>query len=273
MSIIAAIQMASGGNVQANLMEAERLIREAAYQKAKLVVLPETFALMGEQDADQVAIAEEFGSGAIQKTISRLAQQLNIWIVAGTIPIKSDRPDRAWARSIVYDDQGEVAGFYDKIHLFNVTVGAEGKADDVYAESDAFTAGNQAVVIDTPVGRLGLSVCYDVRFPELYRELVEQGAQILTVPAAFTAVTGSAHWKVLLRARAVENLCYVVGAAQGGFHVNGRETYGNSMIVDHWGQVIDKKKRGSGVVLATVDLEAQASTRQRFPVLSHRRLG
>lgn len=268
MSVIAAIQMASGANVQANLMEAERLIREAAQQDAKLIVLPETFALMGMHSSDQVAIAETYGDGVIQNTISRLAQQLNVWIVAGTIPIQSPVANRVYARSIVYNDQGEAVAFYDKIHLFDVTLGET----ESYSESHSYTAGQEVVVVDTPVGKVGLSVCYDVRFPELYRQLVEKGAQILTVPAAFTAVTGAAHWKVLLRARAVENLCYVIGADQGGFHMNGRQTYGNSMIVDHWGQVIDKKKKGAGVVTATIDLEAQQATRDRFPALSHRRL-
>lgn len=267
MTLVAALQMASGPQVQANLMEAGRLIKDAAAQGAKLIVLPETFAMMGVHEKDRVQIAEVFGEGPIQSFISQQAQQHKVWIVAGTVPICSDDPARPYAASILYNDQGEVAARYDKIHLFDVTLSEN---QEVYAESDSTMAGKEPVIVDTPFGRLGLSVCYDLRFPELYRCLSEQGAEILLVPAAFTEVTGKAHWEVLLRARAVENLCYVVAAAQGGYHVNGRTTYGHSMIIDYWGQVRKVQPSGSGVVISEIDLDAMAKTRETFPVLSHR---
>jgi nitrilase len=268
MALIAALQMASGPQVQANLMEAGRLIKEAAERGASLVVLPETFAMMGAHETDRVKIAETFGEGPIQTFISQQAKKYGVWIVAGTIPIRSADPSRAYATSILYDAKGNIAARYDKMHLFDVMLSEN---QEVYTESDTTIAGHTPVVIDTPFGKLGMSVCYDLRFPELYRRLSEQGAQILLVPSAFTEVTGRAHWEPLLRARAIENLCYVVAAAQGGYHVSGRTTYGHSMIVDHWGRVRDVLEKGTGVVMADIDLEAQEQTRKTFPVLSHRR--
>ncbi len=270
MALIAALQMAAGPHVQANLMEAGRLIKEAAERGAGMVVLPETFALMGMNDNERVKIAEEFGNGQIQTFISQQAKKYGVWIVAGTIPIRSPLdPARAYAASIMYDAKGEVVAQYNKIHLFDVMLSEN---QEVYTESDTTVPGNQAMVVDTPFGRVGMSVCYDLRFPELFRYLSEQGAQILLVPAAFTEVTGKAHWEVLLRARAIENLCYVVAAAQGGYHVNGRTTHGHSMIVDYWGRVRDELDKEAGVVLADIDLDALEQTRKTFPVLSHRRL-
>lgn len=269
MKSIAAIQMASGPQVQANLMEAERLIAEAVTAGAGLVVLPETFAIMGQQELDRVRVSEEFGQGLIQDDLARWARQYQVWIVAGTIPLRSTDPQRPYASLLVYNSQGQVAARYDKIHLFDVTVDDELKT---YTESQTNHPGDQLVVVDTPFGRLGLSICYDLRFPELYRELVTKGAEIFVVPSAFTEVTGRAHWEVLLRARAIENLCYVVAAAQGGYHVNGRTTYGHSMIIDYWGQVRCQLSKGSGMVLHEPDLAALRAMRQQFPVLHHRRL-
>ena len=267
MALIAALQMAAGPNVPANLMEAGRLIKEAAERGAGLVVLPETFAMMGADEADRVKIAEPFGNGPIQTFVSQQASKYGVWIVAGTIPICSEDPAKSYAASLLYDDKGKVVARYDKIHLFDVELSEN---QEVYTESDTTMPGNKPVVVDTPFGKLGLSVCYDLRFPELYRRLSEQGAQILVIPAAFTELTGKAHWEVLIRARAIENLCYVIAPGQGGYHVSGRTTYGHSMIVDYWGRVRDVREKGAGVVLADIDLDALEQTRKTFPVLSHR---
>lgn len=267
MALIAALQMAAGSHVQANLMEAGRLIKEAAARGAGMVVLPETFAMMGAHDADKVKVAETFGEGPIQTFLSQQARKYGVWIVAGTIPIRSDDPARSYAASLMYDAKGNVVARYDKIHLFDVMLSEN---QEVYTESDTTVPGKAPVVVDTPFGKVGMSVCYDLRFPELYRRLSEQGAQILVVPAAFTELTGKAHWEVLLRARAIENLCYVVAPGQGGYHVSGRTTYGHSMIVDYWGRIRDVREKGAGVVLADIDLDALQQTRKTFPVLSHR---
>lgn len=267
MALIAALQMAAGPQVQANLMEAGRLIKEAAARGAGMVVLPETFAMMGEDEADKVKIAETFGDGSIQTFISQQARKYGVWIVAGTIPIRSDNPAKAYAASLMYNAKGEVVARYDKIHLFDVVLSEN---QEVYTESDTTMPGKQPVVVDTPFGKVGMSVCYDLRFPELYRHLSEQGAQILLIPSAFTELTGKAHWEVLIRARAIENLCYVVAPGQGGYHTSGRTTYGHSMIVDYWGRVRDVREKGAGVVLADIDLDALEQTRKTFPVLSHR---
>jgi nitrilase len=264
---IAALQMASGPQLQANLMEAGRLIKEAAAQGAGMVVLPETFVLMGKQEQERLAIAESAGDGPIQQFLQQQAQKYKVWIVAGTIPIRSDDPDHAYATSFLYNAQGDVVARYDKIHLFDAMVGEN---RDTYTESAATKPGAQPVVVDTPFGRLGMSVCYDLRFPELYRRLSAEGAQILVVPSAFTEITGKAHWDVLLRARAIENLCYVVAAAQGGYHVNGRTTYGHSMVVDYWGNILNMREKGAGIVTASLDLASLEQQRKTFPVLSHR---
>ena len=269
MKSIAAVQMASGPQLQANLMEAGRLVGEAAEAGAGMVVLPEMFAIMGKSDAARVQLTEDEGNGPIQDCLARLARQHKVWIVAGTIPLRSAQEGRPYAACLLYDDHGQVIARYDKIHLCDVTVGDEA---EVYTESHTNYPGERVVVVDTPFGRLGLTVCYDLRFPELYRELSRQGAEILVIPSAFTEITGQAHWEALLRARAIENLCYVVAAAQGGYHVSGRTTYGHSMVVDYWGRVRGQLNKGSGIVLLDPDLPAQRVMRQRFPVLGHRRL-
>ena len=270
---IAAIQMTSGPDVGENLAQAGRWLEEAAAQGARLAVLPENFAFMGLKDADKRAIAEADGPGPIQGFLSAAARQTGMWVIAGTVPLRAGPrsphgPDgRVAAASIVYDSEGNRVARYDKIHLFDVDI--PGRVE-TYRESAHVAPGAHSAVVDTPAGRVGLSVCYDVRFPELFRNLSAAGAQILTVPSAFTGPTGRAHWETLLRARAIENLCYVIAPAQSGFHANGRETYGDSMIIDHWGRILRRLPRGQGSVVADVDLEAQAEVRRNFPALQHR---
>jgi nitrilase len=266
---VAAIQMASGPNVNANLLEAARLIQEAAKAGARLVVLPENFALMGMSEQDKLRIKEEPGKGPLQEFLSEQARKNKIWIVGGTLPLSSDDPNRVRAASLLYDDQGKQVIRYDKIHLFDVSIH---ESNEQYNESQTIEAGNEVVVVDTPFGRIGMAVCYDLRFPGLFRQMSEQGAEIFVLPAAFTAITGKAHWDILVRARAIENLGYVIASAQGGYHANERETYGHSMIVDPWGIVLDKLPRGSGVVIAEIDREQLHELRRSFPVLEHRRL-
>jgi nitrilase len=260
--------MASSPNVSANLLEAERLIESAVAQQAKIVVLPENFALMGMSEADKLAVAEDDGQGPIQDFLSRTAERLKVWLVGGTMPVRA-RSGKVWASCLVYDDQGARAGRYDKIHLFDVDVPG---TEESYRESATIDAGECSLVIDSPFGRLGVAICYDLRFPEQFRQMAEAGLDLLVVPAAFTAQTGAAHWDLLVRARSVENLCYTVAANQGGFHVNGRETYGHSMIVDPWGKTLASLTSGAGVVCAEVDRERLEKVRAAFPVLTHRRL-
>jgi predicted amidohydrolase len=264
---VAAIQMTSGPEVAANLEQARALLEEAAARGARLAALPENFSFMGLQDADKRAVAESAGAGPVQDFLAAEARRLRLWIVGGTVPLISGADGRVAAASLVYDSDGVCVARYDKIHLFDVDI--PGRAES-YRESAHVAPGARATVLDTPVGRLGLSVCYDVRFPELYRHLSANGAQIFAVPSAFTGPTGRAHWETLLRARAIENLCYVVAPAQSGFHPSGRETYGDSMIVDYWGRVLQRVPRGRGCALAEVDLAAQANVRESFPALVHR---
>jgi len=224
---------------------------------------------MGLRDADKLAVAEQEGEGPIQAWLRETARRLALWIVAGTIPLRRSDGARVAAASLVLDANGRQVARYDKIHLFDVDI--PGRAES-YRESANIAPGTQPAVVDTPLGRLGLSVCYDIRFPELYRGLSAAGAQLLSIPSAFTAPTGRAHWETLVRARAIENLCYVIAPAQSGFHGNGRETYGDSMVVDFWGRVLARRPRGHGVVIAEVDLARQAEARRTFPALQHRAL-
>ena len=274
MTKIAAIQMASGTNVSANLNEVSRQIKSAVVAGAKLIVLPENFAIMPLHDADQLKVAEDEGTGPIQDFLSEQAKTNNVWIIAGTIPLKlnSDNVNydsKVYAASLVYNEKGECVSRYNKIHLFDVHLEI---SSETYNESETIEAGNKAVVIDTPFGKVGLAICFDLRFPELFRQLVLQGADIIVLPSAFTAITGKAHWEVLVRARAIENLCYVVASAQGGYHVNGRETHGDSMIVDPWGTVLDHLVHGSGYVIADIDIENIKNIRRNFPVLQNRKI-
>ena len=260
---IAAIQMASGPQVAANLSEAERLIEVAANQGAKLVALPEYFAIMGMKETDKVAVREEAGKGPIQAFLSKMAKKHKIWLIGGSVPLTSNFPNKVRNSCLVYDDKGKQVARYDKIHLFGLDLGNEH-----YHEEKTIESGNEIQVVDTPFGKIGLSICYDLRFPELYRAMGE--VNIIVVPAAFTDTTGKAHWETLIRARAIENLCYVVAPAQGGYHLSGRETHGNSMIVDPWGVILDRLPRGSGVVIATMNPKYQASLRKSLPALKHR---
>lgn len=270
MGIVAALQMTSGHIVAANLAAAGALLREAKEAGADVACLPENFSFIGLRDADKLQVAEPDGEGPVQAFLSDTARQLNMWILGGTIVIRGDSERRVANASLLIDAAGKRVARYDKIHLFDVTIPGR---DEQYRESTHVTPGRDLVIADTPVGRLGLSVCYDMRFPELYRELVLQGAEWLAMPAAFTVPTGLAHWETLLRARAIENLCYVVAPAQSGTHTSGRETYGDSLIVDYWGQVLARKPSGSGVITAELDLAKQAETRARFPALENRQLG
>ena len=260
---IAAIQMASGPNVAANLSEAKRLIETAVNQGARLVALPEYFAIMGLNDTDKVAVREQEGSGPIQDFLSSTAKKNKIWIIGGTVPLVSQFPNKVRNSCLVYDDRGKQVARYDKIHLFGLDLGNEH-----YHEENTIEAGDAVKVVETPFGSVGLSVCYDLRFPELYRAMGE--VNIIVVPAAFTDTTGKAHWETLIRARAIENLSYVIAPAQGGYHVSGRETHGNTMIVDPWGVILDRLPRGSGVVIATMNPKYQESLRKSLPALKHR---
>ena len=262
---VAAIQMASGPNVAANLAEAERLIAAAAKQGAKLVALPEYFAIMGLKDTDKVAVKETEGKGPMQKFMSNVAKKHKIWLIGGSIPLACDAPDKVRNSCLVYDDKGKQVARYDKIHLFGLDLGAEH-----YQEENTIDPGNEIVVLDTPFGRIGLSICYDLRFPELYRAM--HNVDIIFVPSAFTATTGKAHFETLIRARAIENLAYVVAPAQGGYHLSGRETHGDTMIVDPWGVVLDRLPRGSGIVMAGINPDYHASLRSSLPALKHRTL-
>ena len=268
MSKCAAIQMASSPSVRANLLEADKLIAEAANAGAKLVALPENFAIMGMDEFDKVKQKEALGVGVIQDFLSHTAKKYGVWIVAGTIPIAAEDETKIRAACLIYNDVGVCVARYDKIHLFDVCLPETGEN---YLESTAIEAGDKPLVIDTPFGKLGIAICYDLRFPELFRDMSDAGVEIVVVPAAFTAETGAAHWEVLLRARAIENLCYIIAPAQGGFHRNGRKTYGHSMIVDPWGIVLDCYKTGGGFVSAEIDLERIEKIRSTFPVLKHRR--
>ena len=260
---IAAIQMASGPSVAANLSEAERLIEVAANQGAKLVVLPEYFAIMGMKETDKVAVREQEGKGPIQTFLSKIAKEHGIWLIGGSVPMVSNFPNKVRNSCLVYDDKGKQVARYDKIHLFGLDLGNEH-----YHEDNTIESGNEIQVVDTPFGKIGLSICYDLRFPELYRAMGE--VNIIVIPAAFTETTGKAHWETLVRARAIENLSYVRAAAQGGYHLSGRETHGNSMIIDPWGVILDRLPRGSGVVIATMNPQYQASLRKSLPALKHR---
>jgi deaminated glutathione amidase len=269
MGTVAAIQMTSSHVVEDNLAAAARLLREARDRGAEIACLPENFSFIGLKDADKLQVAEADGAGPVQDFLSKTARELKLWILGGSTPLKGDSDRRVANTSLLYDGTGKRVARYDKIHLFDVTVPGR---NERYLESKHVTPGESVVVADTPVGRLGMSVCYDMRFPELYRALVSRGAEWLAMPAAFTVPTGRAHWETLLRARAIENLCYVVAPAQAGTHTSGRETYGDTLIVDYWGKVLSRLVQGAGVITAEFDPALQAETRARFPALENRRL-
>ena len=260
---VAGIQMASSPSATSNLIEAERLVKMAVEAGAKLVVLPEYFAIMGIHDSDKVKVREDEGDGPIQRFLSKIAKKHKIWLIGGTIPLVSNSVKKVRNSCLVYNDKGKQMARYDKIHLFGLDL-----ATEQYHEKKTIEAGNEVVVVDTPYGKIGLSACYDLRFPELYRAMGE--VDMIVVPSAFTETTGKAHWQTLVRARAIENLCYVIAPAQGGYHLSGRETHGNSMIVDPWGVVLDYLPRGSGIVIANINTHYQASLRKSLPALKHK---
>lgn len=267
---LAVIQMVSQADVPANLAQARGLLEQAAAAGARLAVLPENFAAMGRRDLAALGRSEALGEGPILPWLKQAARDLRLWIVAGTIPLPPDaQPEaKAHACSLLIDEHGERVARYDKLHLFDVDV-ADSRGR--YRESDDFAHGGELVVADTPVGRLGLTVCYDLRFPELYGALREAGAELISVPAAFTAVTGAAHWQVLIRARAIETQCYLLAAGQGGVHPGGRETFGHSAIVDPWGRLLAEQAQGPALLMAQRDAAEQAAIRQRMPVSRHKR--
>lgn len=264
---LAAVQMVSGPEVDANLEAAGRLLAEAAAGGAALAVLPEYFCLIGRRDTDKLAVAEAPGDGPIQAFLSDAARRHGMWVIGGTLPLRTGDPARALNSNTVWAPDGTLAARYDKIHLFGFEQGEER-----YDEGRVLRAGDVPVAVQAGALRVGLSVCYDLRFPELYRALMQPPCDVLSVPSAFTVPTGRAHWSLLLRARAVENQCYVVAAAQGGLHATGRRTWGHSLIVDPWGEVLAERDEGEGVVFADVDPARLADVRTRLPALRHRRL-
>jgi len=270
MSRVAAVQMTSAADVAVNLEAASGLLDEAAREGAVLAMLPETFPVMGRRETDKLGVAEPEGDGPVQAFLSRRARETGMWLVGGTIPLAGAERDRVHPASLVFDADGRQVARYDKIHLFDVTVPGNGES---YRESDTWIPGDGTLVtVDTPAGRLGLAVCYDLRFPELFRELAGRGADLIALPSAFTAATGYWHWEPLIRARAIENQCYMIAPAQGGTHESGRVTHGDSMVVDPWGRVLDRRPAEPGVVVAEVDLDYAAEIRRRFPALEHGRL-
>ena len=260
---VAAVQMLSTPRVEDNLQAAAALIAEAAGEGAQLVALPEYFPIMGMKDADKIRVREEDGCGPIQDFLSATARRHAIWLVGGSMPLVSKDPGKVLNTSLVFDPSGERVARYDKIHLFGFQ-----KGEERYNESATIEAGTQPVSFTTPFGRVGLTICYDMRFPELYRALGVN--DLLVIPAAFTEVTGRAHWEILLRARAIENQCYVLAIAQGGKHENGRETHGNSMLIDPWGEILDRLPKGPGVVIGELDHARIADVRASLPALQHR---
>lgn len=264
---VAAIQMASGSIISGNLREAEKLIIQAVNDGAEMVVLPENFGMIGAKQEDVLNFCEDPGEGPIQDFLAEKARQNNIMIAGGTIPLKSDDNQRYRNVLPVYDRNGECISRYQKIHLFDVTM-PEG--DESYRESAVIEPGDKVVVVESGGIKLGLAICYDLRFPEIFRLLVDKGAEVIVLPSAFTSTTGKAHWHPLLQARAIENQCYIIAPAQGGFHVNGRETYGHSLIIDPWGKIQDEVTSSAGYAIADLNLQQQHHIRERFPVLKHR---
>ena len=260
---VAALQMVSTPDVTRNLAEARRLIAEAAGEGAQLVLLPEYFCFMGHRDTDKLALAEPYQDGPIQRFLADAARRHGIWVIGGTLPLKAPEPDRVLNTTLVFDPSGHEAARYDKIHLFNFE-----KGDESFDEARTIRAGDTVVAFDAPFGRVGLSVCYDLRFPELYRRMGD--CALIVVPSAFTYPTGRAHWDMLLRARAVENQCYVLAAAQGGKHENGRRTWGHSMVIDPWGEIVAVRDVGASVVLGAIDPQRIADVRQSLPAWRHR---
>ncbi len=269
---VAAIQMVSTPDVAQNLAAARQLLAQARDAGAELAVLPEYFCLLGRHDTDKLAISEAYGQGPLQDFLSQCAADFKLWLVGGTVPLRASEADKVYNSTLVYNPLGQCVARYDKMHLFCFDNGTER-----YDESRVLVPGKTPISFDLPsadghLWHVGLSICYDLRFPELYRALAKEGANLLLVPSAFTHTTGLVHWEVLLRARAIENLAFVVAAAQGGRHENGRRTWGQSMVVDAWGRVMAQQAEGPGVVLADIDKAVLAAQRLHLPALDHRLL-
>jgi deaminated glutathione amidase len=262
---IAAVQMVSTPVVEENIATARRLIAQAAAQGAQLVLLPEYWPVMGMKEADKVGHAEQFDAGPIQRFMAQIAREHRIWLIGGTLPMVAPEPDKVLNTTMVYDPSGEHVIRYDKIHLFSFT-----KGEESYDEARTIVHGTQVATFDAPFGKVGLSVCYDLRFPELYRAMGD--CSLIVMPAAFTYTTGKAHWEILLRARAIENQCYVLAAAQGGRHPNGRRTWGHSMLIDPWGEVKALLPEGEGIVVGDLDMRHIQRVRESLPALKHRKL-
>jgi nitrilase len=262
---VAAAQMVSTPNPADNCETAARLVREAATAGAQLVLLPEYWAVLGGNEQDKVEIAESAGDGPLQNFLANLARECGIWLLGGTLPLKSHQSDKVLNSLMAYAPDGTLASRYDKIHLFGFTRGEES-----YDESRTIVPGTEVAVLETPFARVGLSICYDLRFPELYRAMGQ--CDLIVMPAAFTHTTGRAHWEVLLRARAIENQCYVLASAQGGLHPNGRRTWGHSMLVDPWGAVCAQLAEGEGLAAGEIDLDSMMGIRTSLPALQHRTL-
>ena len=262
---VAAIQMVSTADLAENLGTAATLLKKASDDGAKLLLLPEYWPLMGLKDTDKLALAEQAGSGVIQNFLSETAKKLDVWIIGGSLPLVSGDAKKVFNTTLVYNPQGVALARYDKVHLFGFT-----KADESYEESRTILAGEKIVTFETNFGRVGLSICYDLRFPELYRAMGT--CSLIVVPAAFTFTTGQAHWEILLRARAIENQCYVLAAAQGGQHTNGRCTWGHSMLIDPWGKIVDVLGEGEGVVSGVLDMKLIQQIRDSLPALKHQKL-
>jgi deaminated glutathione amidase len=262
---VAAVQMVSTPVVAENFTAAGRRIREAAAQGAKLVLLPEYWPVMGMRETDKIGLAERTGDGPIQQFMSDMARECSVWLIGGTLPMAADQAGKVLNTLMVYDPRGERVARYDKIHLFSFT-----KGEESYDEARTIVHGERVESFDAPFGRVGLSVCYDLRFPELYRAMGD--CALIVMPAAFTYTTGRAHWEILLRARAIENQCYVLAAAQGGLHANGRRTWGHSMLVDPWGEVKTVLPEGEGIVIGEIERQHLQRVRESLPALRHRKL-
>lgn len=270
MTRVAAIQMVSGLNPAENLAAAAGLIGQAAANGAELAVLPEYFPIISDDERDKFTIREPYGDGPIQRFLAEQARLHGIWLMGGSIPLASGSPGHVYNSCLLYNPEGTVVARYDKIHLFDVQV--EGAGRESYNESNTIVAGGEVVVADTPFARIGMSICYDLRFPELYRRMLARDIRIITVPSAFTWTTGQKHWELLLRARAVENLCFVIASNQGGQNTARRSTWGHSMIIDPWGEVLAMVDQGPGIACADIDLDRLNRLRTSFPALEHRKL-
>ena len=268
MSIVAAIQMTSSAIVKDNLQQAAASIQQAVREGAKLIILPEMFAIIGSTPDVLLQAKEKYGEGPIQDFLAEQAQRHKIWLVAGTIPLQRTSTHKALAACLVFNDKGQCVARYNKIHLFDVMA----SENEVYQESAIIEAGDQVTIIETPFGNLGLAVCYDVRFPELFKLLLNRGAEIIALPSAFTVPTGQSHWEVLVRARSIDALCYMIAPAQVGTHANGRKTYGHSLIVEPGGKILAELAEQPGIITADIDLTKVHEIRRRIPIIQHQRI-